>query len=78
MRSARKIIDPRRHTWCDTPVDDIGLLVDADEYYPEFYRVAARARRYLLLAGWQFDSDVALLRGGGRSRCRARSRCSSS
>ncbi|MGK3986971.1 phospholipase D-like domain-containing protein [Sorangium sp. So ce136] len=59
-----KIIDPRRHTWCDTPVDSIGLLVDADEYYPEFYRVASRARRYLLLAGWQFDSDVALLRGG--------------
>ncbi|WP_437765868.1 phospholipase D-like domain-containing protein [Sorangium sp. So ce281] len=64
MRGARTIIDPRRHTWCDTPVDDIGLLVDADEYYPEFYRVASRARRYLLLAGWQFDSDVALLRGG--------------
>ncbi|WP_438014432.1 phospholipase D-like domain-containing protein [Sorangium sp. So ce315] len=59
-----KIIDPRRHTWCDTPVDDIGLLIDADEYYPEFYRVASMARRYLLLAGWQFDSDVALLRGG--------------
>ncbi|WP_437955141.1 phospholipase D-like domain-containing protein [Sorangium sp. So ce119] len=59
-----KIIDPRRHTWRDTPVDSIGLLIDADEYYPEFYRVASMARRYLLLAGWQFDSDVALLRGG--------------
>ncbi|AUX45353.1 phospholipase [Sorangium cellulosum] len=59
-----KIIDPRRHTWCDTPVDDVGVLIDADEYYPEFYRVACKARRYLLLAGWQFDSDVALLRGG--------------
>ncbi|WP_437644225.1 phospholipase D-like domain-containing protein [Sorangium sp. So ce362] len=59
-----KIIDPRRHTWCSTPVDSFGLLVDADEYYPEFYRVASGARRYMLLAGWQFDSDVALLRGG--------------
>ncbi|WP_437574120.1 phospholipase D-like domain-containing protein [Sorangium sp. So ce887] len=59
-----KIIDPQRHTWCSTPVDSFGLLVDADEYYPEFYRVASGARRYVLLAGWQFDSDVALLRGG--------------
>jgi phospholipase D1/2 len=40
-----------------------GVLIDACDYYRAFYETAARARRYLLLAGWQFDSDVRLLRG---------------
>lgn len=63
-----RILDPRRHAGCVTPVEDMRLLVDADEYYPEFYRVASKARRVLLLAGWPFDSDVALLRGDREAR----------
>lgn len=45
-------------------MEEMGLLVDADDYYRAFYRAASQARRYILLSGWQFDSDVALLRGG--------------
>jgi phospholipase D1/2 len=59
-----RIINSGRRSWCTRPVNDIRLLIDGDDYYREFYRVASRARRYLLLSGWQFDSDVALLRGG--------------
>jgi len=40
-----------------------GILVDACDYYRVFYRSALQARRYILLAGWQFDSEVRLLRG---------------
>lgn len=39
------------------------LLVDARDYYRAFYAEAARAERSILLAGWQFDSQVELLRG---------------
>ena len=40
-----------------------GLLVDACDYYRAFYEAASRAKRSILMLGWQFDSDVQLLRG---------------
>src|SRR5687768_5926299 len=58
-----RIIDPSRNAWRIHPVAELGLLVDAEDYYREFYRAASRAQRLLLLSGWQFDSDVELLRG---------------
>lgn len=39
------------------------LLVDARDYYQAFYQAAQTAERTLLIAGWQFDSEVELLRG---------------
>jgi phospholipase D1/2 len=42
---------------------ETGILVDACDYYRAFYHAAQSARSYILLAGWQFDSDVRLLRG---------------
>ena len=44
-------------------VHQSGLLVDARDYYGAFHRSALRARHYILLAGWQFDSEVRLVRG---------------
>ncbi|QWV94946.1 phospholipase [Geomonas oryzisoli] len=44
-------------------VEETGVLVDAEDYYRAFYHTALAARSYLLLAGWQFDSEVRLLRG---------------
>jgi phospholipase D1/2 len=40
-----------------------GVIVDAADYYRAFYRTASQARRYIVLTGWQFDSEVRLLRG---------------
>ncbi|MDB4936756.1 MAG: Phospholipase D/Transphosphatidylase [Labilithrix sp.] len=40
-----------------------GLLIDAQDYYRAFYEAASRAKRSILILGWQFDSDVQLLRG---------------
>ncbi len=51
------------NAWCDKAVAAAGLLVDADDYFKAFYEAASGARRSILLSGWQFDTDVALLRG---------------
>ena len=43
--------------------EETGVLIDACDYYRAFYHAACKARRYILLTGWQFDSEVRLLRG---------------
>jgi phospholipase D1/2 len=45
------------------PVSESAVIVDASAYYAAFYRAASMARRHIVLAGWQFDSTVKLLRG---------------
>jgi phospholipase D1/2 len=42
---------------------ETGVLIDACDYYRAFYHAACKARRFILLTGWQFDSEVRLLRG---------------
>lgn len=59
----KKILQPDRNCMGMFNVDKTGLLIDGRDYYYAFYRAALKARRYILIAGWQFDSDVALLRG---------------
>ena len=58
-----RLIDTPGHAHRVLPVDELGLLVDAADYYRAFHRAALGAERYLLLSGWQVDSDVELLRG---------------
>lgn len=58
-----QILEPGKNCEGIYPVSKTGLLVDGSSYYNAFYEVASRARRYILMAGWQFDSDVQLLRG---------------
>lgn len=40
-----------------------GLIVDSRDYYLAFYEAAKRAKHYIVIAGWQFNSNVTLLRG---------------
>jgi len=42
---------------------ETGLLIDGSDYYRAFCTAASNAERYILLSGWQFDSDVQLVRG---------------
>ncbi len=49
--------------WRVHPQTRAGILIDARDYYRAFYEVARQARRSILLLGWQFDSDVQLVRG---------------
>jgi phosphatidylserine/phosphatidylglycerophosphate/cardiolipin synthase-like enzyme len=57
------ILRAQRNYWCEAAVDHAGLLVDGDDYYRAFYEAAQKAERYIVLTGWQFDSDACLLRG---------------
>jgi phospholipase D1/2 len=57
------ILRPGENCWLTGEVRRAGLLIDGRDYYRAFYSAARAARRYILIAGWQFDSEVCLLRG---------------
>jgi len=46
-----------------SPLSESGVLIDGRDYYMAFYKSASKAKRYILIAGWQFDSDTRILRG---------------
>lgn len=54
---------PQRHYFASADATQSTVLVDARAYYRAFYWAALKAERTLWLAGWQFDSEVELLRG---------------
>jgi phospholipase D1/2 len=58
-----RILRQNENVWCQEPVAATGLLVDGDDYYRAFYHAGQLAKDYILLAGWQFDTDACLLRG---------------
>lgn len=57
------ILEPGENCLGVYRADRSGILVDARDYYRAFLQAAIGARRYILMAGWQFDSGVRLLRG---------------
>ncbi|MBI2897300.1 MAG: phospholipase [Deltaproteobacteria bacterium] len=59
----RPILQAGRNAWVVDDVDEAGVLIDGLDYYRAFYAAARAARAYILIAGWQFDRDVALVRG---------------
>lgn len=61
--ASRPILEPGRNCWCEGEASRVGILVDGDDYYRAFYEAAQQASRFILLAGWQFDTDACLLRG---------------
>jgi phospholipase D1/2 len=65
-KKLRRILKPGRNCWGIYDVWETGLLIDARDYYRAFYSAAEAAQRYILIAGWQFDSEVQLLRGADR------------
>jgi hypothetical protein len=54
--------------WDITDAKETGLLIDGRDYYRAFYRAATMADRYILICGWQFDSDVSMSTRLGRSK----------
>ncbi len=64
---ARPVLEPGRTCWVVSPVRSSGLLIDGQSYFRAFTEAAKAATRYILIAGWQFDSDVSLLRGADRT-----------
>ncbi len=57
------ILAPGRNCYLLPSAKECRAIVDARAYYRAFYRAACRARRSILIAGWQFHTGVALLRG---------------
>ena len=57
------IIEIGRNAWRTADAEDVGLFVDAADYYRALYWAISRAQSHVLMSGWQFDSGVPLLRG---------------
>lgn len=51
------------NTWRIHDRTESALLIDGRDYYRAFYAAACKAKKSILLLGWQFDSDVQLVRG---------------
>lgn len=72
--SSSQILRPGSNCEGIYSVGSTGLLVDVRDYYRAFYEAAEKAEAFLYIAGWQFDSNVELLRGhdvrGGRDEVR--------
>jgi len=58
-----RILKPGRNCFENSGVNEAGVYVDGGEYYTAFYRAALKARKYIIISGWQFDSEAQLLRG---------------
>ena len=69
----KPILQPGRNCGGLQEVHDTGLLIDCRDYYRAFYHAAKAAQRFILIAGWQFDSTVRLLRGEDVKEARAKS-----
>jgi phospholipase D1/2 len=57
------ILTTGRNCWDISDAKETGLLIDGRDYYLAFYKAASKAERYILICGWQFDTDVCLVRG---------------
>jgi phospholipase D1/2 len=59
----RAVLELGRNAWRVAQPEAAGILVDSALYYRAFYEAALRARKSIILSGWQFDRGVPLLRG---------------
>jgi phospholipase D1/2 len=57
------ILQPGRNCERVEPIESSGVLIDARDYYLAVHEALLAARRSVLIAGWQFDSAVPLIRG---------------
>ncbi|MDO9079606.1 MAG: hypothetical protein Q7U44_02310 [Desulfuromonadales bacterium] len=57
------VLKPGKNSSGIFPATSTGVIIDASDYYRLFYETAGQARRYILMTGWQFDTEVSLLRG---------------
>jgi phosphatidylserine/phosphatidylglycerophosphate/cardiolipin synthase-like enzyme len=60
---ADSILKPGRNCLGISGVDRTGIIFDGRDYYRAFYECALRAERTIIISGWQFDSNVKLVRG---------------
>ena len=59
----KHILKPGRNCREIAGADETGLIIDARDYYRAFSFSAEKAKRFILISGWMFDSSVRLLHG---------------
>lgn len=69
-----RILRPGGNCFELSEVTRAGVCIDGEEYYRAFFETALRARDYIAISGWQFDSEVLLLRGEDRRAAEAAGR----
>ncbi|MBI1912752.1 MAG: phospholipase [Deltaproteobacteria bacterium] len=65
-----RILKPGRNCRDISEINKAGLLVDGHDYYRAFYHAALKAQSHIFISGWQFDSQVTLLRGDNLSEAK--------
>lgn len=70
----RRILETGRNCFELAEVAQSGVYVDGAEYYTAFHRAAQKARDYIAISGWQFDSEVLLLRGANAGEAASEAR----
>lgn len=64
--SGGRILSQGRNCWKIRKAGKAAFLIDTASYYTAFAQAARRARHSILIAGWDIDSRVSLLRDGRR------------
>jgi phosphatidylserine/phosphatidylglycerophosphate/cardiolipin synthase-like enzyme len=62
-RSGNRILDPGRNCWCIAQSERAAVLIDADSYFQHLEQAFIRARRSILIVGWDFDARIRLRPG---------------
>jgi phospholipase D1/2 len=56
----RSILRLGYNCWAVARAERVGLIVDAKDYFQAFYEAALRARRSIVILGWDFNSKTKL------------------
>ncbi len=59
-----QILVEGRNCWQIAPADRVAFLIDGASYFAAFMSTVERARRSVLIVGWDFDSRIQLLHDG--------------
>ena len=54
------ILRPGYNVWAVARAERVAFLVDAADYFRAFYEAALRAKRSILILGWDFNSQTQL------------------
>lgn len=60
--SDTQILEPGRNCWRKERADRCAVLIDVEAYFRAFAAAAERARRSIMIVGWDFNGQVALRR----------------
>src|SRR3954468_21001285 len=60
VESGPSILRPGYNVWAIARAERVAFLVDAADYFRAFYEAALRAKRSILILGWDFNSQTQL------------------